>query len=86
MKDKLSSFERGKHMDSYGVKIIKGDIVEHTYRYYAGHGNVGQETEIVLIENVNNLPFDDSSVFAEVLGNIKDSPELKEKITSGRKY
>lgn len=64
--------------DKNGREIYEGDIVNHLYHYYAGHGVVSEENEIIVIEDIAKLPFDGSSVECEIIGNIYENPELLE--------
>ena len=63
-------------LDSDNKEVYEQDIVEHTYMQYQGHGNVGEITEVVLIEDIRKLPFDDSSIGVTVIGNTHLNPEL----------
>lgn len=64
--------------DKNGVEIYEGNIVNHLYHYYAGHGVVLEENEIIVIEDIAKLPFDGSSVECEIIGNIYENPEFLE--------
>lgn len=62
--------------DSNNKEVYEQDIVEHTCMQYQGYGNVGEITEVVLIEDIRKLPFDDSSIGVTVIGNTHLNPEL----------
>lgn len=66
--------------DVNGVEIYEGDIVEHLYKLYLGHGDIGERPEFIVIDDITRLPFDDASISAEISGNIHNDPELLEEI------
>ena len=59
-----------------GDYVCREDIVEHTYLVDQGYGNVGEETEVVVIKDMNNLPFTDATIGCYILGNTYENPEL----------
>lgn len=64
--------------DSHGVRIFEGDIIEHRYMVYAGHGHVDEHTEVVAIKSLQDTPFNDATISVSVIGNIYENMELLE--------
>lgn len=62
--------------DSHDVKIFEGDIIEHNYMGYAGHGHVEEHTDVVAIKDMKDIPFTEATISVSVIGNIYENTEL----------
>jgi len=64
--------------DSYGEPIYEKDLIHHTYLHYLGHGDVGEESQTVIINSLHDLPFlgNGGDVSVEVVGNTLEHPHL----------
>lgn len=76
--DEIELMQYIHEKDSHGMRIFEGDIIEHRYMEYAGHGNVDERTEFVAIKDMKNIPFSDATIGVSVIGNIYENMELLE--------
>lgn len=76
--DEIELMQYIHQKDSHDVKIFEGDIIEHNYMGYVGHGHVEEHTDVVAIKNLNDTPFSEATISVTVIGNIYENMGLME--------